>query len=727
MTTTIDIDVGGTFTDCIVRRGEEILRAKSPTTGYNLSVGFSRAIEQAARAASLSMEELLEETDQIRYSTTLGTNTLIERKGARLGLLTTQGVEHTLFIGRVHQWGDGLLPQERRAVGRARSPEPLVSPDMVIGLRERLDCAGKVVVPLDRDEVRAAVRKLIHQGAQGFVVNLLWSFVNPEHELLVREIIEEEYPDTYMGSLPVFLSHEVQPKWKEYTRTVVAVLTAYLHTDMTEQLIGLGDKLRDSGYGRPLAIIHNIGGMAKVTRTRAVDTFQSGPVAGLLGSAYLGSQYGCKNILATDMGGTSFDFGVVEDGKARFYAYRPVIDRWHVDLSMIEVRSIGAGGGSIASVNKEFGNRLEVGPRGAGGFPGPACYNMGGTEPTVTDADVVLGYVNPGYFLGGKMRIDAAKARDAIQRHIAAPLDASVEEAAASIRRVVNTNMGGELLKDFLLKGYDPRVFTVFAYGGAGPVHCCDYTDMLNIRKIMSFPSASVFCAYGSSVLDLSHVYEQSIPASLADPATQTFYEDYDEFNGCIEQLRRKAYRDIKAEGFPEEAVQFALELEMRAGTQPSSLRVVSPVMEIHSVDDVKALVAAFDQTYERFRQGIAYPEGVVRLESVILRAFVPATVTASLPRLAPTSTDTGAALKGERKCYWEAAGGFADTPIYDISKLGVGSEVPGPAIVEASDTTYVVTPSWMFGVDEYGNYAMTSTSSPRSDLAVAAMTSHHR
>ena len=285
--------------------------------------------------------------------------------------------------------------REIRNVARITKPLPLVEPEMVFPARERVDCFAKVVRPLDEEHFVAGLRSLVDRGARGFVVSLLFSYANPIHERRIRELIESEFPEAYLGAMPIMLSSEVVPKRWEYTRTNTTILNAYLHQSMWEELSGMADELRENGYGRGIMMVHNTGGMAEVYRTSAVQTYNGGPVAGLIGGSVAGKRLGYDNVIVTDMGGTSFDIGLVVKGSTRFYQFRPIIDRYWVDMSILETRSIGAGGGSIARLNEAVGNRLEVGPRGAGSMPGPACYGLGGTEPTVTDADVVLGYINP--------------------------------------------------------------------------------------------------------------------------------------------------------------------------------------------------------------------------------------------------------------------------------------------------------------------------------------------
>jgi N-methylhydantoinase A/oxoprolinase/acetone carboxylase beta subunit len=702
MNATIDIDVGGTFTDCLVAHGDRIARSKAPTTAYNLSVGFRRAVEDAARQLDLTLAEILQKTAVIRYSTTLAMNTLIQRTGPRLGLITTAGQEHMLLVGRSRAWADGLHPRERRYMYLAKKPEPLISHDMTVGVRERIDCFGNVVIPLQKEDVRQKIQTLVDRGARGFVVSLLWSFLNPDHERLVREVIQEEYPDRYLGNMPVLLSSEVQPKWHEYPRTNVTILSAYLHTDMTEQLSALGEELRDFGYRKPLSIINNVGGVAKLSRTRAVDTFGAGPIAGLLGASWLSKLYGFPNVLVTDMGGTSFDYGVIVDGACRTYQDWPVIDRWATETSMVEVNTIGAGGGSIAWLNRLMGDKLEVGPRSAGSNPGPACYDLGGTEPTVTDADVVLGYINPDYFLGGKMRLSREKALKSIEG-LAGVLKLTSVEVASHIRTIVDANMGNTILKEIVMRGHTPDQFVVFAYGGAGATHCVDYNSFLKAAKVVTFPFGGVFCAMGGATLDLKQCYEASKHVTLHSPMRLPQYlAEYDEFNRVVDYLKELALRDIKSEGFSPEDVTIALELDMRYGDHLRLTRIASPRIHLQADDDVKAICDAFTAVHlERYGELAAIPVTGINIENFYLFASVPLPKP-RLPEFDLEGASPDRALKGTRPVYWKAYNDFEDTPIFDADSLRPGNIIPGPAVVEAKDTTVVLPPGMKYSVDRY-------------------------
>jgi N-methylhydantoinase A len=702
MEATIDIDVGGTFTDCLVVFGEQIARSKSPTTGYNLSVGFRKAIDEAAKQLGIPLTELLKKTAVVRYSTTIAMNTLIQRSGPKLGLITTAGQEHMLLVGRSRSWADGLHPRERRYMYQARKPEPLIPFDMTVGVRERIDCFGNVVIPLQKDEVRQKIQSLVDKGARGFVVSLLWSFMNPAHEQLIREVIQEEYPDRYLGNMPVLLSSEVQPKWHEYPRTNVVILSGYLHTEMTEQLSALGEELRDYGYKKPLSIINNLGGVAKLSRTRAVDTFGAGPVAGLLGANWISKLYNLPNVVVSDMGGTSFDYGLVIGGNCSFYQDWPVIDRWATENSMVEVSTIGAGGGSIAWLNELMGNKLEVGPKSAGSNPGPACYDLGGTEPTVTDADVVLGYINPDYFLGGKMKLSREKALISMDR-IAKPLGLSPMEAAAHIRTIVDGNMGNTILKEVVFRGFSPDQFVLFAYGGAGPAHCADYNSYLKAPKVITFPFSSVFCALGGATLDLKQCYEASKHVILYHPMKfPPYLEEYGQFNIVVDSLKEIAFRDIKSEGFHPEQVLLGLELDMRYGDHLRLTRVTSPGLYLKSENDVKAICDTFTKIHEaKYGSLAAIPVTGINIENFYLFAAVPLHKP-KLPSFTLGKESPGEAMKGKRPVFWRQYNDFKDTDIYDADLLRPGNIILGPAIIEARDTTVVLPPEMKYSIDRY-------------------------
>ena len=697
----IDIDVGGTFTDLVLNFNGKALIKKSPTTPYDLSVCFTRVIEDGAAALGMKIEDLLPAIEMIRYSTTIALNRLIEKKGPRLGLITTEGHEDVILLGRGAQWIDGTRVSERRNLAVQNKPDPLIPRDMIVGVKERVDSRGHIIRPLDENDVREKVRYLTSRGARGFVVALLWGFLNPANERRVKEIIRDEYKEFHIGYLPVVLAGQVVGKLGEYERTMAAILDAYLQRSMQIELSAMWDKLREKGYSKPLLMIQSSGGIAEVFRTAASRTFNSGPVSGLMGAHHVAKILGYQNVVMTDMGGTSFDVGLVVKDSVRSYDFRPIIDRWMVGITMIKTLSIGAGGGSIASVNKLLENRVQVGPRSAGSIPGPACFNLGGTEPTVTDADVVLGYLNPEYYFGGKMRLDKNRAVQAVREKIAKPLGIGVEEAAVIVRKIVNGNMASAIMKEVHLRGHSPEDFILFVGGGAGPTHAEGYKA--DIPKAVTFAFSPVFCAFGSSTMDIMHVYEDSKKLTLMEPRTQQITNEFTIFNETVETLIEQARRDLTGDGLNLNDASFVLELDMLYGGQFHVKRALSPLLAVHSTDDVRAICDAFNKEFsEAFSPFVVNPEGGIFIESFILKAIVP-TKKIELPKLKLEGASPAAARKGERPVYWPPDKDFRPTPIFTYESLRPGNTVEGPAIVEGEYTTLVVPPALHFSINDRG------------------------
>ena len=697
----IDIDVGGTFTDLVLNFEGKTLVKKVPTTPFDLSVCFSKVIEEGAGALGLKMEELLPSVEMIRYSTTIAMNRLIERKGPRLGLITSEGHEDVVLIGRGAQWIDGTRVAERRNLAVQKKPDPLIPRDMIVGVKERIDSRGTIIRPLDEEDLRSKVRYLVNRGARGLVVSLLWGFLNPLHEKRVKEIIRDEYKEFHIGYLPVVLAGQVVGKLGEYERTLAAILDAYLQRSMQIELSAMWDKLRERGYKKPLLMIQSSGGIAEVFRTTASRTFNSGPVSGLMGAHHVAKTLGYRNVIMTDMGGTSFDVGLVVKDSVRSYDFRPIIDRWMVGITMIKTLSIGAGGGSIAWINKLLQNQLQVGPKSAGSMPGPVCFNRGGKEPTVTDADVVLGYINPDYYFGGRMRLNKHAAVQAIREKIAKPLGMEVEQAAEVIRKIVNGNMASAIIKEVHLRGYSPEDFVLFVGGGAGATHVEGYKA--DVKKAVVFNFSPVFCAFGSSTMDIMHVYEASKKITLLEPGTKRASEEFLIFNQTVESLIEQAKRDLIADGLSREDAAFVLELDMFYGGQFHVKRTLSPLLALQSVQHVETLCAAFEKEFsEAFSPFVVNPEGGVFIESFILKAIVP-TGKIELPRLRLEGKDPAGARKGDRPVFWPDVQSYARTSIFNYEALRPGNVIRGPAVVEGEYTTLVVPSSMTFSIDERG------------------------
>ncbi len=697
----IDVDIGGTFCDLVMTLDGERSIVKSPTTPHDLSICFMNAVEEAADEVDLDVSGLLPKIKIIRYSTTVALNRLIQRLGPRIGMMTTEGHEDAILIGRGAQWVDGKRVAQRRNLAVQSKPTPLISRSMIVGVRERIDSTGTVIRPLDENDVRRQLQKLVDKGARVIVVSLLWSFANPEHEHRIKEIIRDEYKEYHIGYLPAVLSSEVVAKIGEYERTMTTVLDAYLQQIMQIELSATWDRVRGEGFSGSFLMIHNSGGSAELFKTTACRTFNGGPVAGLMGAVHFAAQLGYSNVVACDMGGTSFDVGLVVESSVRNYEFRPVIDTWMVGVTMIQTISIGAGGGSIASLNTLMGKRLDVGPQSAGSMPGPVCYDLGGVEPTVTDADLVLGYLSAENYFGGRMPLNKAKAEQAIKVSIADPLGISVAEAAALIRHVVDQNMASAIKREVHLRGYKPEEFVLFAFGGAGPTHVSGFRG--DIDKAIIFPASPVFCAMGASVMDIVHLYEVSRRMVFMQAITETLTSEYTLFNQVVESLVERARQDLLSEGLSLEQAEFSLELDMLYGGQVNVKRMASPLLYIHSEKDAQAVYEAFELEFsEAFSPLVVNKPGGVYLDSFILRVSVP-TPRHQLAELEMRDSEAGAAQTGTRSAYWPEIGNFVETPVYDFSKLLPGDMVTGPAVIDAELTTVVVAPGQTFSIDCHG------------------------
>ena len=698
---TIDVDVGGTFTDLVMTVGGETIYRKVPTTPYDLSVGFMQVVEEAATAFDGDLADRLGAIDTVRYSTTVAMNRLIERSGPRIGLITTQGHEDAILIGKGAQWIDGTRLDERRALPFMDKPEPLVPRELILGVRERVDGRGDVIRTLDEDDVRRKVRVLVDRGARAIVVSLLWSFVNPAHERRIREIVREEYREYHVGYLPVILASQVVSRLGEYGRTMSAILDAYLQRSMQIELSGTWDKLREAGYRGPFFMIHNTGGCADLFKTTASRTYNGGPIAGLVGARDVARNLGVSNVVTADVGGTSFDIGLVVGDSVRNYEFNPVIDRWMVATTMLQSLSIGAGGGSIARVNRELGTRLEVGPQSAGSYPGPVAYDLGGTEPTVTDADLVLGYLDPENYFGGRMLLNKEAAEQAIEERIAEPLGLSTIEAAALVRRLIDEKMASAIRKEVTLRGYRPSEFVVFAIGGAGPTHVAGY--MGEIPRAVIFPFSPVFCAYGSSIMDVVHLYEQSQKMVLIAPGTRTPAVDFAAFNAVVDELVEQARKEVVAEGLPWEDAVLSLELDMLYGGQINSKRSSTPGLRLDSEEDVWRFYERFEAEFsEAFSPLVVNLDGGVYINTFVLRVTV-AGKRLELAVQPLSGADPSAARTGTRRAYWPEIGEWAETAVYGLDGLVPGNEITGPGIVESEYTTAVIPPGRRLSIEEHG------------------------
>ncbi|HXG29145.1 MAG TPA: hydantoinase/oxoprolinase family protein [Nevskiales bacterium] len=698
----ISVDIGGTFTDCFVSHNGKYVQAKALTTHHNLALGFNDALDVACGELGIDVPELLANAESVRYSTTLGTNALIERKGPRIGLLCTAGYGSIVPISRGRGYGEGLPFSLQRDLPRARRPEPLVPIPMIRTVRERIGYNGEVLLALDQAGVREALWELVDQGAETIVVMLANSVVNPEHELAVQSIFREEYPDYLLGAIPMLLSHQVAGRKGEYTRATSTIVDGFLHNVMYHGLSSLELNLRANGYTRPMLINHNSGGLAQLNSTDALQTVHSGPVAGIAASELLAEEGELGNVVATDMGGTSFDIGIVTAGGEKHYDFHPVIDRWLVSVPMVHLVTLGAGGGSIASYDRLYG-AVKIGPESAGSDPGPACYDQGGMRATVTDADLLLGYLDPENYANGRIRLNPARSRFAIEETLGDDLDMDVIGIAKIIKETVDHNMANGIATELRSRGYAPEDFTILAYGGNGPLHCCGIANALGVSKVLAPPFSSVFSALGAGNVDQLHIHEKSTYTVLFHTGLKALLNDYERLNSTIEDLERRGREDLVRQGVDPKNVAHRLEFDMRYGNQRVETAVATDLRRINSAHDVLTLIRQFHQRYgERFGEGSQATESGVRINTIRVTSYVPLDKV-DFKNIKPLERKVTADSVGERLCHYVGHDGPLMTRVYDEAALEPGSFIEGPAVVTTRATTYLVEPGWTFHASNYG------------------------
>ncbi|WP_458413094.1 hydantoinase/oxoprolinase family protein [Schinkia sp. CFF1] len=695
----VSVDIGGTFTDCFLVWDDIYLETKALTTHHNLALGFMDALEQACKQLGKSIQTVLSQLDSVRYATTLGTNALLERKGPKIGLLTTAGYESQVPLSRGRGYGDGLTPREQMDLPAGQRPVPIVPAQMIAGVRERIDSSGNVFMDLDEEHLRQQIRLLVDRGAQAFVVGLMNSVVNPVHERKVEQIILEEYPTHRLGSIPVILSHQVAERKGEYVRITSAILDAYLHDQMYHALSSLEMTLKEYGYTKPMLVVHNIGGMSQLNSTHALQTIHSGPTAGINASEHLSDEFNVGNLVAMDMGGTSCDIGIVVGGGIRFYDFNPIIDRWLVSVPMLHLGIIGAGGGSIARYDKTL-KEIEVGPQSAGSEPGPACFDQGGLDPTVTDSDLILGYLDPEYYAEGHISLNKKRSEFAIEEALCDEMDLTVVEAARQMKKKVDTNMAHAIFKELGVKGYDPKNFTLLAYGGNGPLHCCSIANVLEIDRILIPPFSPIFSAVGAGIMNQVNIHEKSVFMNIYDSNTRRLFNDYEKFNAIVTELEEAGREELLRQGINEELIQHRLELDMRYGNQLTQTSVISPINRLTNIEEVLELIKAFSVNYgERFGEGSQQPEAGIRINTIRVTSFV------ELERVEfkrPVEGDVVTPKpQSTRDCYFVDIDGPVPTNVYRTESLTTGCVIEGPALVESPRTTYLIEPGWKLVMGE--------------------------
>jgi N-methylhydantoinase A len=663
----VGIDIGGTFTDTVVIDAEGAVTSyKTPTTPAALLDGLETNLREAAGGGGL--EAFLGEVERIAHGTTAATNAFLERQGARAALLTTRGFEDTIFMQRQLGMTAGLSPTELTDYSLRRVPEPLAPRELVFGIRERVDYRGDVMAPLREEDVLAAAAEIRAAGVEAVAICFLWSFQNPDHERRAAEILAAELPEIYVS-----VSSALTPRLGEYERTATTLVNAYLgppikrYTDALEGRLGAANLLLlDSGGSVMTA--------AEAGRAPA-RLLLSGPSGGVTASHFLGQVLGHRNVITFDMGGTSTDVGMIVDGQA-LGRVETEIGKYHLLLPMVDVSAIGAGGGSVARV--EEGGYLRVGPQSAGAVPGPACYAAGGELPTVTDADLLLGILDPEAFLGGRMTLDVEAAREAVRVHVADPLGVSVPEAAAGIKRIVDGRMGDLLRTVTLERGHDPREFTLYAYGGAGPAHAPAFALEL-VDAVLVPATQSVHSALGAASSDIALRTELSSPMRVARDSLGAEV-DAGELESIFSELERSARAQLGAQGVPPERQSLTRVVEVRFVRQTKAL-------EVGYAGSPETLIEDFLRIYARRYGETAVPE-TAGFELVTFVVLARGTLRRPALRRSPTRAGGGAAAHAQRSVYDPLLAKFVPTPVYRGEDLRAGDAVDGPAVIQYATTT---------------------------------------
>lgn len=674
MSWAIGVDIGGTFTDCVgVDPEGRLHHAKALSThGGDVAEGVLDALGELASQAGMDRRDLLADTARLGHGTTIGTNLLVERRGASVALVTTAGHADALSMMRGAGRVAGIPIDRVFDVRSTSKPEPLVERMAVAEVHERVAADGQIVAPLDEERARGVLEDLLgSNGVEGVAITLLWSFRNDTHERRIESLVKELAPDAFVS-----LSSETAPRQGEYERTVAAVINSYVGPASVAYLASLEQRLEDAGFGGALLVMQANGGVADIEHAKSapIRLLGSGPAGGIAGVAVLAERAGHGNVIATDMGGTSFEVGLVVNGRP-VVSGQQIVDQYTFHQPHLDARSIACGGGSIASVAQDGG--LRVGPHSAGSNPGPAAYGRGGTEPTVTDADVVLGLLSPDAFLGGGMHLDAGAARAAVDS-VGQRLGLSTEDAAAGIVQVNNHAAATLIRQRTLEQGLDPRDFVVYAYGGAGPLHAFGFAAELGVRKVV-IPlgnGASTLSAYGIAAGDLVQHHEVECRAqSPIRPA------DLQEAIDRGEEAARQA--------MPGTSPQLTRTALMRYAEQ--LLQSVPVPIADGEIDEAACarLLEDFDAEYERQFGAFAKALFVaVEVFAVRIEARVPADVNDVQAEVHAERT----AARGRREVHWPLHGPQS-TEIYDGAQLGAGQEVAGPAVIELAYTTVPVAP----------------------------------
>jgi N-methylhydantoinase A len=664
---------------------------KDLTTYPDFSGGIFDSLADATEDMSVDLQELLEQTELFLHATSVGENALFEREGAETGLVTTAGFEETLHAtrGGYGRWS-GLPFEQVKDIINSDKPEPLIPRTKVEGIAERA-YRGEILEEMDEDEVLEAVDRLVDAGVESLAGCFLWSFVSPDHEERLKELVRERYPDLYVS-----VSSDVSPTMGEYERTATTVLNAYLGPTVEQYLTTLRSTLEEYGFDGQLLLMFAHGGLVGRDDAiqRPVGLIESGPVGGLLGSQFVANSRGIENIISTDMGGTTFKVGVIDDNRIE-YASEPMVGRHHYQFPKRDVHSIAVAGGSVITLDEET-NVPSIGPESAGSDPGPVCYGQGGTVPTVTDVDLIQGYFSPEYFLGGDREMDPDRAYDVFESQVADPLGKSVTEAAADMYKLTNSIIADLLRETTVEKGIDPRRFTLVAIGGAAGMHAASYARELDIPEVIVPYTASVNSALGLLSTDVTHEHID------VQQVEQPF--DVAAINETLSELESDAREKLRDAGFDDANTTIERSISMRYQRQVHELLTPVETSGELTQSDVTETVDRFERLYEqRYGEGSAFKEGGIEMTQFRVRGVGPL----ETPEIAASAVEDAHAdhaLIDTKEMHFEAAGGVVEAGLYDFEQLTPGDEIREPGVILTPVTTIVVNPGDVARMDRYRN-----------------------
>lgn len=673
----LGVDVGGTFTDLLLHdeKTRRTFQAKTPSTPEDQSIGVAEGVRLICEKAGISPSDI----DLILHGTTVATNAVLEGKGARVGLLVTEGFEYTLHLAKAWTPGPlfGWINMDK--------PDPLASLADTRGIPERMNARGEVVRELDLEKATALIDDLCSSGIEALTISLMHSYANPAHEQALRKIVAERFPD-----IPVSLSSDILPEFREYDRAITTVMNDYVRPIMKRYLSRIEDRLRANGVTARLHIVRSDGGLmsAAAASERPVHTVLSGPAGGVTSTMMLSRRSGFSKLLAFDMGGTSTDVAVIIDGEATI-SRSTEVGMFPAKVPTLDVRSVGAGGGSIADVSELTGS-LRVGPRSAGARPGPVSYGRGGTEPAVSDANVVLGYLPP-VLLGGDMTLNVEAAREAVAR-VGKQIGLSPEDAAKGIIDIANEVMLGALRVITVQRGLDPREFGIVAFGGAGPLHANAMAELLGCYPVLVPPNPGVLCALGFLEADFRNEFVQTYIRSTVGLDPAQVWSRFAEL-----EVKAKAWLEEQEVSAADASISYALDLRY----EQQGFEVAVPVSadDVHNKGALTRTLADFHDIHERL-YGVRFH---VPVELVALRVVARgATQPVEDAPLEGITGDVASAVIETRPGYFNGA--WQDTKHYDRNKLAVGARVDGPAIIRQYDTTTVLLPGHYAEIDTHGN-----------------------